>query len=90
VIDERTNQDGSVLYVQQDWPKEPDNSVRAVSEHVYFLTTGFILGDDKSQLGTEWHNKILTDVYNPSFDQDLVGRKTSMVRFPFLLANLAS
>jgi len=91
VIDERTPKDGSVLYVQQDWPGEPDNSVRTMPEHVYFLTTGFILGDDDwERIHEEWHDEVLPDVYNPSFDHDSIGSVTSMVRFPASLATLAS
>jgi hypothetical protein len=91
VIDERTAQDGSVVYVQQDWPPEPDNSVRTMPEHAYFLTTGFLLGDDEwERIHEEWHDEKLTDVYNPSFDPDSVGRIKSTVRFPASLAKLAS
>jgi hypothetical protein len=55
LIDERTTQDSSVLFVQQDWPGEPDNSVRTMPEHVHFLTTGFILGDDDwERIHEEW------------------------------------
>jgi len=91
VIDERTPQDGSVLYVQQDWPGEPDNSVRTMPEHVYFLTTGFIMGDDDwERIHEEWHDEVFPDVYNPSFDHDSIGRVTSMVRFPISFATLAS
>ena len=91
LIDERTAQDGSVLHIQQDWPGEPDNSVRTMPEHAHFLTTGFILGDDEwERIHEEWHDEVLTDVYNPSLDQDSAGRITAMVRFPASLASLGS
>jgi uncharacterized protein YeaO (DUF488 family) len=91
VIDERTAQDGSVVYVQQDWPSEADNSVRTMPEHAYFLTTGFVLGDDEwERIQEEWQDEKLTDVYNPSFDPDSIGRIKSMVRFPASLAKIAS
>ena len=36
------------------------------------------------------YNENLTDIYNPLFDPDSVGRIKSMVRFPASLAKLAS
>ena len=91
MIDERTAQDGSVVYVQQDWPSEPDNSVRTMAEHGYFLTTGFMLGDDEwERIEEEWHEEKLTDVYNPSFDPDSVGRITSTVGFRPSVGKFAS
>ncbi|KDR67428.1 hypothetical protein GALMADRAFT_258375 [Galerina marginata CBS 339.88] len=68
VIDERTSQDGSVIYVQQDWPGQPDNSVRTMPEHAHFLTTGFLMTDDDwERIQEEDHDdENMPDIYNPT------------------------
>ncbi|KDR69174.1 hypothetical protein GALMADRAFT_256010 [Galerina marginata CBS 339.88] len=90
VVDERTAQDGSILYVQQDWPGEPDNSVRTMPEHAHFLTTGFLMADDDwERVQEEEHNDDnMPDLYNPTPPDPSAPAVKAIVRFPASLANL--
>ena len=87
VIDQRTSRDGSVLFVQQDWPNEPDNSVRTMPEHAHFLTTGFLMGDDDWERVQE-EEQDENNVFNPNLGE-LRGKK-AVVRFPVSLASLTT
>ncbi|KDR71237.1 hypothetical protein GALMADRAFT_254052 [Galerina marginata CBS 339.88] len=91
VIDERTAQDGSILYVQQDWSGEPDNFVRTMPEHAHFLTTGFLMGDDDwERVHEEDHNdNNVPDLYNPTPPDPAAPMITAIVRIPASLANLS-
>jgi hypothetical protein len=87
VIDERTSQDGSVLFVQQDWPLDPDNSLRTMPKHVYCLFMGFLMGsDDWERCQQEYHND--DDVYNPPEDIQSPPNVQAVVRFPVRFAHL--
>ncbi|KIM38225.1 hypothetical protein M413DRAFT_447975 [Hebeloma cylindrosporum] len=90
VIDNRTTQDGSILYVQQDWSGEPDNSVRTMPEHAHFLTTGFLMSDDDwERIQEEEHNDdTMPDLYNPAPLDPASPMVKAIVSFPASLANL--
>jgi hypothetical protein len=88
LIDERTTRDGSVLFVQQDWPHSDDNSVRTMPEHIHELFIGFLLGDDEwERVHAEDHNE--DGIYDPPRDFDIAGRPSkAIVRFPVSFARL--
>ena len=90
VIDKRTIQDGSILFVQQDWSGEPDNTVRTMPEHAHFLTTGFLMGDDDwERVQEEDHNDDnMPDLYNPTPPDPTAPVVKAIVRFSASLANL--